>query len=240
MKHNNVQRIRPAFSAICLLLILFSFTTLINADDAKTDIDILNQYISSQGYHDAILFDASNIKQYWTDNSVFSKDNLINVLLSSGQKESVPLKIQLMNVNESQDCKIDVITKSSQVRFSVTNGTAQMIAASSEEPSFIDYNISSATFHLEDISDNTFYLKFSSPIQEYILIQKIVLSFSQNKQSTLLSSPGRLTLTKESVNVVSGEVSDSFFVTGKQSKTQERLQRAFISAIQHITRTKNC
>ena len=221
MQLKNFFFARMTFSVVWLIFFFCSFPMSSNADDTAADIKMLDQYISSKGYHTTISFDASNIKQFWIDNSILSKDNCIKVFLSSTNsttKESVPLKIQLTNVNESQDCKIDVISKSSPIHFFVSNSNLKTISSSSEETPFVDYNISSAIFHLENTPDSSFYLKFSSSNQDQLSIQKIVLSFPRNQNSMFLASPGTLKLNIDKVSIVNGKTDDSFSVTGKTTQ----------------------
>lgn len=218
MRFNSFLTKKHLFCSYPVLLFLSLFC---KAGNSISDQDFLDQFIMSKGYHGTIVFNASNIKQYWTDKSVLSKDNSINIVLSSKDetitKESVPLKIQLKNVDETQNCRIDVITNTPSASFSVINNSSKPVSNSFPEPQFINYYIFSSVFHLEDTLDNSFYLKFSSR-EPIISIQKIVISFSNN--SRFLASTGNLKISKNNAIVLHGEIdrNDSFSVTGKQTR----------------------
>ena len=110
-----------------LLLLMTSVSNGAFAQTSTTDDSkLIEQFIQSKGYSEIIVFDASNIKQFWTDKTVFSRDGLIHVSLNKNDNstfESVPLRIQLANVKETQDCKIDIITDNSDVSFTVFNAS---------------------------------------------------------------------------------------------------------------------
>ena len=135
--------------------------------------------------------------------------------------ESVPLKIQLANVAESMDCKVDVISNSSDIGFSVTNAKSKVLSKSSFENDFIHYHISSALFHLEDTSDYSFNLVFESGTPEPLSIKKIVLSFSNNKNSSVFATPGSLKITENDLTVTDKtkmvKQEDGLAITGKQN-----------------------
>ena len=192
----------------------------LKAGDEK-DAQLLDEFIRSKGYPLSIVFDASNIKQFWIDNSVSAKGNTINILTPGGK--SVPLKFQLVNVKESQDCKVEVITESPDMAFSVQDSKAKKISSASvQNDDFLDYHVVSSVFHLEDASDFRFNLVFESGFSTDVLkIKKIVLSFSRNKDSFFLDSPGSLKITKDNVTLrraaVEGAGNGAFAVTGTQS-----------------------
>lgn len=180
-----------------LFLFLFLFSFLLFSSDntnnnSLSDSDLINGFIKSKGYSHSIVFDASNIKQYLTDHSVISTDNTIHVLLKNDNSiyKSIPLKFQLSNVIETQDCRIDVIYKGSNFSFSVLDSVSKQISSSSSDSDFIDYHIATSLFHLEDTQDFSFQLVFSSEEIGQISISKIVLSFSNNQNSIFLGSPG--------------------------------------------------
>ena len=165
-----------------------------------TDKDLIDQWIQSQGNDLMITFDATNIKQYWIDKTVVCKDGLINVLLPKNESsvwKSVPLKIQLSNVNENQDCKIQIITKDPDLKVSVTDKDSNVLTSSSQEQDFIQFHIVSTLFHLDDSKDFSFNLVFSSQKKNDLEINSIVLSFAENKQSHFSGSPGFDILSKQ-------------------------------------------
>ena len=167
----------------------------------KTDDNLINQFISAKGYAQTIVFSSENIKQFWVEKSVLSQDNTIKIMLNgkSNLFESVPLKIQLANVDETMDCKVDVISADKDFSFSILNTANKSIASSVPEDDFIDYKIASTEFHLEDALDSSFKLQFSSIRKDILHIKKIVLSFEDNKQSSYLKSPGKVIISKDSI-----------------------------------------
>ena len=110
------------------------------------------------------------------------KDNFQIMLSKSNNSvyESIPLKIQLMNVNGKQDCKIDVITDSSDTSFTISNSYSEVISKTNTKEEFIQHKIVSSDFRLFDTGDFSFFVKFSNPSLENISIQTIILSFSDN------------------------------------------------------------
>ena len=136
-----------------ILLFIFSFAHAQNTD--LNDSNLIDSFIKAKGYNHPIVFDDSNIKQYWIDNFVISQNGLIKILKNSpGQSKVFPLlKIQLANVNETQDCKIEMITETPDVAFyiySVSAYSSQMkrISSSVQDDDFIKYRVFSSSFHL--------------------------------------------------------------------------------------------
>ena len=196
----------------------------------QNDKKLINQYIESLGYSHPIIFDSSNIKQFWIDKSVLSKDNNINILLSHSQSgfTSVPQKIKLANVHEAMDCTIDLITERSDISFSVKNEKDKEIAKSSANNDFITYKVFSATVHLEDVQNETLFLVFNSATKDYITIKDIVLSFSKNKNSQFLLSPGLLKVSKENVSIYNASFVDGQAFTLKGKSTQISSQKKIL------------
>lgn len=191
-------------------------------DTVGTDSNaLLSQYIKSKGF--AIIFDASNIKQYWIDKSVMSQNGAVVIFLENSNSqinESVPLRIQLTNVDESQDCNIEIITNNENASFSVLNNKSKVLSTSKEENDFIDYHISSSQFHLENTPNFIFDLKFNSKTQDALYVKKILLSFSDNKDSNYLRSPGEIKFNQNLFQTTSTTTEidkNSFSVTGKLS-----------------------
>lgn len=190
----------------CLFVSIQSFSQ--NKTSDKTLIENNNEliikFIQSKG-DKIIVFDSSNIKQFWIDNSVVSNNDSFDILLSNNKKtlnyESVPFRIQLENVNETQDCKIDVILdESGDCSFAILDDDCSKILSTSiPEDSFLHYSIISSTFHMEDTKRLSLNLKFSTKNKQLITIKKIILSFSDNKNSSFLSSPGVLKISGNDV-----------------------------------------
>lgn len=179
---------------VCALAVLYSaFSFMLSVQMRGDDDNILDKFISSKGYRSAVTFDASNIKQYWVDNSVSSMDGKIRILLKTqkaNQPTSIPLRIQLINLQENQDCHLDIITGDSDLSFLVTDTKNKTISTSAKADDFIQDHILTSTFHLEDTQSFTFNLVFQSKTLSEISIKKIILSFPINKESTFLTSPG--------------------------------------------------
>ena len=200
------------------LAFLFSFTVFATlpvnslcADSAKdklNDSKLVEEFIKAKGFSNAIIFDSSNIKQFWTESSVLSKDNSISIYLKD--KTSEPFNIQLANVLETQDCTIQVITEDQDIRFTILDKDSKTISKSHKEDDFIRYHILASVIHLEDTQDFSFRVRFSSDDNYLISIKKIILSFSDNKQSRYIGSHGFEQLAKEIENegesVVDSEV----------------------------------
>ena len=114
----------------------------------SNDSALLDNYMKNTIASTHIVFDSSNIKQFWIDKSVFSQKDSFSILLlksNSSVFESIPLKIQLANVDETMGCRVDVISRSKDFDYSITNSINMALATSSESSSFIDYNIISKT-----------------------------------------------------------------------------------------------
>ena len=216
----NVHSMRITALFICVLLAQATRVQCVDSGDSNSIL--LQKYILSKGVN-IIVFDESNIKQFWIDNSVLTKDNRINIILSSNTtngNESVPLRIQLANVNEAQDCKVEVISETEDFGFSVLNNSSKVLSSSKKDNNFLNYSVASTVFHLEDTTELSFKLKFNSKISESLSIIKIILSFSSNKESTFLVSPGTInysTSTLSTSSTISSSNSKSISVTGKQS-----------------------
>ena len=203
---------------IVSVVIYYFFTAIgLLAQTKTTNDDLLKKYIASKNYDNTIVFDASDIKRYWIDNSVIAKDNLINIQLNLNPKthlyESKPFLIQLINVQENQDCRLDLFTDLSDLSFSINNSKGTIISSSVQEETFIQKHIYSSVFHLEDTQNfftlptskgfspcfAVFNIVFRSKTLSEISINKIILSFSTNKSSTFLSSPGTFKYTQNDI-----------------------------------------
>ena len=206
---------RRQFSPILIIkslffLILLSFSIVLPAQTQDADSDLIAKFVQSHG--PAVTFDASNIKQFWVSNTVSSQKDHICILLDNGRNnpfESVPLKIQLANVNEEQDCKVEVLTETSGVGFSVLDSQEREISKSVPQEQFINYDCLESTFHLEDTRNYTFYIRFSSSVSPQIKIKAIILSFTKNPGSKYVFYPQVVKISKDD--------SDTFTLTGKST-----------------------
>lgn len=207
------------FIRTCNLVLIALFSTFSISDlYAQNDSELLESFIKSKGYSDPITFSPQNIKQYWINNSVSSKDDFINVLLNKNgyEWESDSYDIKLKNVSVTSDCKVEVISETSDLHFTILNDASKKIAQSTAEDKFLGYSISSATFQLADTSDYFFKIAFSSRHEDLLKINKIILSFSQN--NSFLASPGTLKFNDENISTnakVSINDDKSFEIKGK-------------------------
>lgn len=212
-----------------LALVMASIVS-VHAQTDPSDEKILNDYIASKGYMNTIIFDASNIKQFWVDKTVMSKDGSIIVLLPN-KNESPFYKIQLANVNPALDCKVGVITEDPDLSFSIADSQFKRLSISSSKEDFIQYHVLSSSFHLIDVVDFSFNLKFSSNKSDIASIKKIVLFFSNNTID-FLTSPGVLRLGIDNVTVSSikekTDKKESIMVRGKNSTVKSQ-KKIFVS-----------
>ena len=207
---------------VCILLIFNAIASAqynsIKTSGGDDEIDdLLNQYLKSKGNNN-IVFDSTNIKQYWTDKSVASLDGSIAIVLENGN-ESKLFPIQIVNVNESQDCKIDIITDSPDLMYCIADEKSNIISVSSKGDDFINFKTYSAIVHMEDIPDFKFNIKFMSSVKKNLSIKKIVMSFSNNKSSNFLSKPFLMELSDSDFNPTNIKAIDSssFSITGRQN-----------------------
>ena len=168
---------------------------------SNNDNEMINQFIEAKGYTQTIIFSPENIKQFWIDKSVSSQNGEIKILLNNRNNsfESVPLKVQLANVDEGIDCKVDVISTNINLSFAINNSKNENISSSIPENDFINYHIASSTFHMENAQDYSFSMLLSSTRDDILSIKKIILSFMDNKNSSFLRSPGKLVLSKDTL-----------------------------------------
>ena len=189
-----------------------------------SDSDLLDSFVQAKGYNNIVQFSPSNIKQFWINKSVISKNDFITVMLlpsSNTKNESVLLPIKLINVDAAQDCKVEVISSTGNMDFSILNEQSIVLAKSNKEDNFINYNVSSATFHMDEASDFAFFIKFSSPEHSELQIRRVILSFDNNKD--FLASPGILKvkaseLFSQSRSYIESTDESSFKVTGTDSR----------------------
>ena len=186
------------------------------------DNELIENYMKSKANSPYISFDASNIKQFWIDKSVSAQNGNINILLNKSKDtfESIPLKIQLANVDKTQDCRVDIITDSPDIDFSVVNSKSKVLSTKTEQDTFIQYTITSASFHLEESDSFSFNLKMSSKKSDIARIKGIYLSFERN--GNYLASPGKINFTKNNTRFEGAKNNinnlDAIEVTGKNSR----------------------
>lgn len=250
IKKESVGRLLSGkrFSIIQLFTILFVCPFVLLSQTVDTNVeDLIQQYVQSRGTG-IITFDTSNIKQFWIDNSVIGEKEHFTVLLNQTNQsahQSIPLKIQLANVNEWQDCTIEVLTESPDVEFTVLNSQNKILSSSSKQDNFINYTSLASTFHIEDTPDSAFLLKFSSSKSSEAKIKKVILSFSKNAKSRYLYPPGKLVITKDNIKVSSsGKLipndSGSFSLTGKNvNATSSNFICSFDNTLSSSVKIKN-
>ena len=179
-----------------LLLFAFASTSVVFAqqkkDSGADDETLLNQFVQSKGYVQTIVFDSKIIKQFWIDRNIISRNNVIEVFLSAikNKRQTLPQNIQLANVIETQDCKVDIITENRDMSFSVVDSKGKVLSSSSQTEEFLQYSIASSEFHIEDLNGFSFGIVFSSEKSDVLRIKKIILSFSRNENSAYAGSPG--------------------------------------------------
>ena len=161
--------------------------------DFSNDSKLIDEYIKTIP-GSIITFDAANIKQFWIDNSVYAQNGKIHISLTNDAKtnegKSVPLKIQLANVNHLQKCKLIVITEEPDISFQVTDKDLKKISDSSSENDFIQDHIYSSTFFLKDtFSEYSFNLIFSSKFSQNISIKKVILSIEKASELLVVQKP---------------------------------------------------
>ena len=191
------------------------------APDSNDD-KLIDEYIKAKGYQYVISFDASNIKQYWVDNSVFAKDDLINILLQKNESEkwqSVPLNIQLANITESMECTVSVIAKEPVLDFFVLNNKKKAVSFQKNKDEFVGYNVTSASFFMDDVPSSLFSLEFRNSDKDMLSLKRIVMSFAKKAKDPFLKTHGILSITKENAKLVNTALQEGedFIVKGTSS-----------------------
>ena len=243
-----------AIAMVCFPIFLFSqekSTKDRKSSTKNSDEQLINQYIDAKG-PGIISFDASNIKQFWIDNSVIGRTGKIDISLKRNNNvfESVPLKIQLANVYAFQDCKVEVISETPDFSFAVLSNNSKILSNSSKEQDFLNYSIASSVFHLDDTNNLSFSLRFSSPKNDVLSIKRIVLSFLYN--SNYLSSPGVLKVSPGNIslellaypgtsNVKISPIDDSSFTAEGESFEISNKHRIVLSSnpVKYTLKIKN-
>ena len=234
----------------CILIPLLLLTCQLFVLAQNTDINdkkLLQQYIQSYG-KEIIMFDASNIKQYWIDKNVVARKENFMIILNSTQLysyQSMPQKIQLANVNEGQDCKIEILSETPDIEFSVLDSKGNVLSSSSKQEDFINLKKTTSTFHIENTPDLAFSLVFSSARNPEITIKTILLSFSKNLNGTYLYPPGVLKINMDNVRASSSTKlthndSTSFTLAGKNpSITGVKFVYAYDNSLSSSATIKN-
>ena len=217
----NVFRKANLLVGHIVVLLFFAGSAFSQTFAGQTDTKLLDDFINSKGYSGIISFDSTNIKQFWIDKTVLSQDNLIIISLDN-KKSSVPLKIQLANVNISNECKVDVFSDDPNVSFTITNNKLKNLSTSKKEDDFLHYHTLSTVFNFDEAKDYSFNMVFKSTKSGQISIRKIVLSFSN--RASYLNSPGVLKATKDNSLVWYSNVigTEGFTVKGEKTEIWSR------------------
>ncbi len=194
-------------SLLYFVFIFFYYQPLFSQNNTNTlsDDALLESFLKSKNYSSTIVFDSNNIKTFWIDKSVLSNDGLIYISLLNFKSVSLP--VLLKNVNESLQCKVDVISTQQDLYLNIYNDKPSKVPSSFSEETFLNYNIYSVSFNLEDTKDNRFNLVFSSRMVDPISIKKIVFSFSTSPNSFFVSSPKVVSYSNEDLSCHSCEPS---------------------------------
>lgn len=150
-----------------------------------SDQTLVTQFIKTMG-NDIIVFDYSNIKQYWVDNSIFNKDE--KIIIVPEKDTSKLFKVQLANVADRDNCKISILSETSDIAFTVFNKDSEKLSSSSFEQDFLQYHIFSCIFPLKETIDYSFFIQFKFQKHETISIRKIVFSFPENQSDKAYES----------------------------------------------------
>ena len=194
----KTKTITVIFTLLFSMILAAQNTTdqrLISTNDEK---DLINKYIHTKG-NMIVSFDASNIKQFWVDNSVIAEKDSFVISLTKDKTDSYkskPLKIQLANVDASYECNAFVLTQTDNVNFSLTDADLNPVSFNNKKDSFVDYHELSSSFRLIEIKDNTFHFSFTSSSQ-VIEVKAIVLSFFQKNKYP--SHPGYLVMNPDTI-----------------------------------------
>lgn len=208
-----------------ILFVSFSQSVKSSDSDGVTDSELIDQFVISNNLKKTIVFDSGNIKRFWVSNAVSSSDNLINILLDQNGKEknkmeSVPLEFKLINVDESMDCRIDILSDSPDIAFSIANMDDKPIPSPNSSATFKDLYITSSTIHMDSVKNHVLRIIFNSYTTEAISIKNVILSFSENNSSQYLRGPGEIKMSKESVALLDStefkQTDDGFVISGKK------------------------
>lgn len=212
MNHGNHTLLKKTF-----LLCSIAMTCVLSAQDENSKL--LDDFVKSRGTG-IISFDSENIKQFWVDKSVVARDKRIEIFFTNdNHQETNPLRFQLINVDESQDCIIEVVTDNPNMSFTVVDEGLNIISKSQQDDDFVQYHVLSSVVHLENTQNTSFSMIFSDKTSDVLSIRKIILSFRTNQNSTFLSSPGNLIFRKNLLDIAKGRISDisdtAFVVNGE-------------------------
>jgi len=221
-----------------------------NTDNTALSNDtLIDQYIRSKG-KGIVVLDPSNVKQFWVDKPVASKDGSICILLDY-KNDSMPLILQLAKVKRTKDCIVEVITETPDVSFTVTNSYdfTKEFAVSTEKGMLSQYHVlESSPFHLDETTANSFFLTFHTKGIKDLVIKRVILSFAPNEN--YLAPPLELLLTDTSAIPKNGTIRsnqndpNSFFATGNNTEvlfdTKILLTDAPLNASVTVRNTGEC
>ena len=214
---NHLKKVYKSIACGLSIIVLLFFLCSLFADDL-----LLEKYIASKGYSETISFDANNIKRFWIDNSVASKNGLIDITLNKTSKgfESIPLKIQLANVHEALNCKIDIVSKENNFNFIIVDEDNKLLSNSNDKEQFVDYTVNSASVPLEKTKNFSFSLIIFSKDKPILSINKIIISFARNPNSLFLYTPGEIKINLDQV-YLSGVSKETTEIYNKNKKNNE-------------------
>ena len=219
-------------------------------DNAALSNDaLIDQYIQSKG-RGIVVLDPSNVKQFWVDKPVASKDGSI-CILQDYKNDSMPLILQLAKVKRTKDCIVEVITETPDVSFTVTNSYdfTKEFAVSTEKDMLSQYHVlESSPFHLDETTANSFFLTFHTKGIKDLVIKRVILSFAPNEN--YLAPPLDLLLTDTCATPKNGTIRNSednpnsFFATGNNTEvlfdTKILLTDAPLTASVKVRNTGEC
>ena len=184
------RRFLPILFAACSFFALPQAFCSDTQDNDDSNNALINKYIKARG-ENIIAFNSNNIKQFWVDSSVAALNDYI-IISFHDSLESTPQKVQFTNVDNTMDCNIEIITANHDVSFSVYNLSMEQLSSSTKGNSFLDFDCLTASVHLEDTDNFSFYIKFNSlhpKTVETVRIKAIIFSFSKNKVRDALTAP---------------------------------------------------
>ena len=218
-----LKRVLPVFFMVLSSILFIHGTNCYCSDNSDSNEQLLQQFIKAIGSN-IITFDCSNIKQFWTDKSVISRNGNIEILLNETKAQifnGVPLKIQLANVEGFQTCNIDIISTEKDFDFLVSDIYNKPLETSCNNSDFINYNIIRKSFHFEDIVENSFCIQFNSSVSQSLAIKNIVLSFTPDSPLSSFVARQKFVFSSDDVSAFNSKATsfseDSFSVTGKRS-----------------------
>lgn len=211
MKKTLRRAFYNAWVLFCITPMLFAQSE--NEKGDQFDRNEIDKYLSAKR-ENSIIFDSTNIKQFWIDKTVSAFDDGITILLDSlnnGSYRSIPQKIKFMNIDESMDCVIETGVDALDVNMEIYGENGKEIPQKKTETAFQQRKIISSTIHLDDLSftNNTINLVFSSKTKDLISLKKIVISFHTNLNSSFIFNHGKMKIQLNDIIFSEGEISES-------------------------------